>query len=226
MSWHVALFGFILYGTFWASWTWVAISFPMLGNFSTIIPQIFSHTLSFSLLLWDPYKSNVGAFKVVPEVSETVLISFHSFFFILFCFSYFHHSVFQLSQLFCYWFLLGCFKFHLLCCSLLIACSLVPLGPCKLFLVSSPSLSPFYLSVPASILSPRFWIIFTTITLNSFSGRWPISSFFVWSGGFYHAPSSAACFSVFSFCLICWVWGLLSAGCKVLRRSLDLMLVI
>ena len=139
------LFGFILYGTLWASWTWVAISFPMLRNFSTIIPQIFSHTLSFSLLLWDPYKSNAGAFNIVPEVSETVLISF---FFILFCFSYFHHSIFQLSQLFCYWFLLVYFKFQLLCCSLLIACSLVLLGPCKLFLVSSQSLSPFYLSVP------------------------------------------------------------------------------
>ena len=33
--------------------------------------------------------------------------------------------------------------------------------------------------------------------------------------GFYHAPSSAACFSVFSFCLINCVWGLLSRGCKV-----------
>ena len=35
-----------------------------------------------------------------------------------------------------------------------------------------------------SILFPRFWIIFTIITLNSFSGRLPISSSFVWSGGF------------------------------------------
>ena len=28
---------------------------------------------------WDPYNSNVGAFDVVPEVSETILTSFHSF---------------------------------------------------------------------------------------------------------------------------------------------------
>ena len=34
------------------------------------------------------------------------------------------------------------------------------------------------------ILFPRFWIIFSIITLNSFSGRLPISSSFVWSGGF------------------------------------------
>ena len=33
--------------------------------------------------------------------------------------------------------------------------------------------------------------------------------------GFYLAPSSAAYFSVFSFCLIYCVWGLLSAGCRV-----------
>ena len=35
-----------------ASWTWLTISFSMLGKFSTIILQKFSHTLSFSLLLW------------------------------------------------------------------------------------------------------------------------------------------------------------------------------
>ena len=36
-------FGFILLGTLWVSWTWVAISFPILGKFSTIISSsIFS----------------------------------------------------------------------------------------------------------------------------------------------------------------------------------------
>ena len=35
--------GFILFGDFWVSWTWVAISFPILGKFSTIISSsIFS----------------------------------------------------------------------------------------------------------------------------------------------------------------------------------------
>ena len=34
--------GFILFGTLWVSWTWVAISFPILGKFSTIISSIFS----------------------------------------------------------------------------------------------------------------------------------------------------------------------------------------
>ena len=36
-------FGFILFGTLWVSWTWVIISFPILGKFSTIITSsIFS----------------------------------------------------------------------------------------------------------------------------------------------------------------------------------------
>ena len=34
-------------------------------------------------LFWDSYDSNVGAFNIVPEVSEVVLISFNSFFFFL-----------------------------------------------------------------------------------------------------------------------------------------------
>ena len=48
-----------------------------------------------------------------------------------------------------------------------------------------------------STVFPRFWVIFTIITLNSFSGRLPISSSFVWSGGFLLVPSSAVYFSVF-----------------------------
>ena len=44
----------------------------------------------FFLFFLDPYTLNVGAFNV-REVSETVLNSFHSFFFILLCGSYFHY---------------------------------------------------------------------------------------------------------------------------------------
>ena len=43
------LLGFILPGTLCASWTWVAISFPMLGKFSTLISSnIFSGPFSLS----------------------------------------------------------------------------------------------------------------------------------------------------------------------------------
>ena len=62
--------------------------------------NLFKYFLSpflFLFFFWDPYNSNVGAFNVVPEVSETVLSFFHSFSFILFCSSEFHHSVFQVT---------------------------------------------------------------------------------------------------------------------------------
>ena len=51
------------------------------------------------LLLLGPlyYNSNVVVFNVVPEVSETVLNSFHSFFFILLSGSYFHYFIFQVT---------------------------------------------------------------------------------------------------------------------------------
>src|SRR5574338_499451 len=45
-----------------------------------------------------------------------------------------------------------------------------------------------------SILFSRFWIIFTIIIWNSLSGRFPISSSFVWFGG--HLSCS----------FICWVF--------------------
>jgi len=35
----------------------------------------------FVFFFWDSYDSNVGAFNIVPEVSEIVSISFNSFFF-------------------------------------------------------------------------------------------------------------------------------------------------
>ena len=34
----------------------------------------------FVFFFWDSYDMNVGAFDIVPEVSEVVLISFNSFF--------------------------------------------------------------------------------------------------------------------------------------------------
>ena len=40
------------------------------------------------------------------------------------------------------------------------------------------------LFIPASVLFSRFWIIFTISILNSYSGRLPIVSSFVWSGRF------------------------------------------
>ena len=96
------LLGLILYGTLCTSWTWMTISFPMLGKFLTIISSnIFSDPFFLSFFFfWDPYNSNVCVFSVVPEVSDIVLNYFHSFYFILLLGSYFHHFVFQLTYLF------------------------------------------------------------------------------------------------------------------------------
>ena len=62
--------------------------------------KIFLMPFLFLFFFWDPYNSNGGAFDIVPEASETVLSSFHSFYFILLFRSYFHHFVFQLNDLF------------------------------------------------------------------------------------------------------------------------------
>ena len=51
---------------------------------NSLIPFLF-------LFFWDSYNSNVGAFDTVPEVSETIFSSLHSFYFILLSRSYFHH---------------------------------------------------------------------------------------------------------------------------------------
>ena len=104
--------GFILSGTFWVSWTWVTISFPILGKFSTIISSsIFSFLFVF--FFWDSYDSNVGAFNIVPEVSEIVHISFiflfSSLFHLFLPFYLLPHLSYLLPPLFYCWFPPECF---------------------------------------------------------------------------------------------------------------------
>ena len=80
MSWGVWL-GFILSGTLWVSWTWVIISFPILGKFSTSISSKYFIMVFLFVFFWDSYYLNIVAFNTVLEVCEIVLISFNSFFF-------------------------------------------------------------------------------------------------------------------------------------------------
>ena len=103
--------GFILFGTLWVSWTWMAISFPVLGKFSAIISSILS-CLSFFFFFWDSYDSNVGAYKIVPEVSEVVFISFNFFSTLFHLFPPFYlppHLSCLLPLLFYCWFPPECF---------------------------------------------------------------------------------------------------------------------
>ena len=93
---------FILFGTLCASWTSVAISFLILGSFQLLSPQVFSHGLSFCLLLLGLLWFKCWVIWLVPEVSEVVFISFNSFFLFSFCFIYFHHSILYLTYpIFC-----------------------------------------------------------------------------------------------------------------------------
>ena len=167
------------------------ISFPMLGKFSTIISlNIFSYPFFYLL----PLGPNVGVLNVVMEVSGTVLFSFHSFFIFL-CFHYFHHSMFQLT----YPSLLPRSAVVSLKCIFYFNYCVI-IDDCLIFVSSRSLLNTFCMSsthtsilfIYASILFLRFWINFTIITLNSFSGRLPISSSFVWSWGF--LPCSFICY--------------------------------
>ena len=132
----VFLLGFILFGTLWVSWTWVIISFPIFGKFSTIISSIFLMPFHFVFFFWDSYDSNLGVFNIVPEVSGVVLISFNSFFFFPLCFIYFYQSIFYLTYpIFCLRYstvgsLQRVFLSHVLHYSLYIDSFLFLLGPC------------------------------------------------------------------------------------------------
>jgi len=105
----VFLLGFILYGTLCASWTLLAISVYMLGKFSTLISsKIFSYpfflfsssgTPIIRMLVIGP--RGLWNYPQFPEVSETILSSFHSFYFILLFRSYFHYFIFQLTDSLC-----------------------------------------------------------------------------------------------------------------------------
>ena len=83
------ILGLILYGTLCIYCTWVCISSIMLGKFWPIIYSYFFYVISLLFSFLDLYNLNVGAFSVVPEISETVFIPFLSFFLFIFLFLFF-----------------------------------------------------------------------------------------------------------------------------------------
>ena len=123
-----------------------------------------------------PNNLNVGGFDMVPEVSESILSSFHSFYFILLFRTYFHH-----------------FVLHSLIRS---ASDILLLIPSRVFLISVivlffsvclffySSRSLLINSCIVSILFSRFLIIFAIIILNYFSDSVPLSSSFIWTSVF------------------------------------------
>ena len=77
----------------WVYPVWDSLGFLDLGGyFLSHFREVFNYYLKFFLMtflfvffFWDSYNSNVGAFNIVPEVSEVVLISFNSFLFFPLC---------------------------------------------------------------------------------------------------------------------------------------------
>ena len=158
----------------------------------------------FVFFLWDTYDSIVGAFNNVPDVFEIVLTYFNSFFFFPFCFIYLHNSIFHLT-------------YHIF------YPIYSPVGPSRVLLISVIALFLidwlFFISsrpllniscifsilvsrlfIHNSILFSRFWIVFAIIILNSFLGRLPISSSFVWFSG--QLSCSFPCWIFLSFHLV------------------------
>ena len=166
---------------------WLYLS-PHWQTFQLQFLQNFSQCHFFLLLsFWDPYISNVGVFNIVPDVSEAVLNYFHPFFFILLFSSYIHHSVFQLTYLFfCLsYYATGFFQsiFNFSNCVMNI-CLLI----LYFFNVLGDCLTMLIVSCIFSFLLPSLWNIFSTIILNSLSGRLLISSSFIALVSFYLVP--------------------------------------
>ena len=93
----------------WVYPVWESLSFlDVSGYFVSHVRDVFDYNLFkyflrpflFPFFFCDPYDFNIGVLNVIPEVSETVLNSVHSFFFILLLSSYFKPSIFQLTYLF------------------------------------------------------------------------------------------------------------------------------
>ena len=81
---EVFCLGFILFGTLWVSWTWVIISFPILGKFSTIISSIFSWSFFLSSSSEIPMIQMLGHLTLSQKSLRLslfllILFSFHCF---------------------------------------------------------------------------------------------------------------------------------------------------
>ena len=112
---------FILFGTPWVSWTWVIISFPILGKFSTII--------SSSIFSWSSFLSSSSGTPIIRMLGHLTLsqrsLRLCSFLLIRFLFSsllhlflpfcILPHLSYLLPLLFYCWFPPECF-FNLIYC--------------------------------------------------------------------------------------------------------------
>ena len=167
----VFLLGFILYGTLCASWTWLTISFSVLGNFSTIISSKFYH-----ILLFFSSSSGTPIIQILVHlIWSQRSLRLSSAFFILFTLFWSSEGISTILS-----------SSSLICSS---NSDILLLMPSRVFLISVivlfASVCVFFNSSRCllidsyifSILFTRlFEIIFTIIILNSFSSRLSNSS--------------------------------------------------
>jgi len=96
----VFLLGFILYETLCASWTWLTISFSMLGQLSTIISsKIFSYPFFFSASSGTPVIQMLVCL-ISSQRSLRLSAALFIVYFTLIFRSYCHHFIFQLTDSF------------------------------------------------------------------------------------------------------------------------------
>ena len=96
--------GFILFGTLWVFWTWVIISFPISGKFSTIISScIFSWPFFLSSSSGTPMIRMLGCLTLSQRslrLSSFLLILFSSLFHLFLPFYLLPHLSYLLPLLF------------------------------------------------------------------------------------------------------------------------------
>ena len=127
---------FILFGTLWVSWTWVIISSPILGKFTTIISSsIFSRSFFLSSSSGTPMIQMLGRLKLSQislRLSSFLLIHFYFFLSDSFISTILSTTSLILSSasIILLFFPPECFLSHLLHYSLYIDSFLFLLGPC------------------------------------------------------------------------------------------------
>ena len=177
--------GFILFGTLWVSWTWVIISFPILGKFSTII--------SSSIFSWSFFLSSSSGTPMIQMLGHLTLThrSLRLCWFLLIRFSFFLSDSFisttlsspslilSSASIFYYLFPQECFLISFI--ALFVIYWLIFISYRSLLNLSCIfSILVSRLFICNSILFSRFWIIFTIIW-NSLSGRSPVFCLVWWA---------------------------------------------
>ena len=169
--------GFILFRTLWVSWTWVIISFPILGKFSAII--------SWSIFSWSFFLSSSSGTPMTQMLGHLTLsqrsLRLSSFLLVHFCFfpsDSFISTILSSTSLILssvsvilLFVASRVFLSHLLHYSLYIDSFLFLLGLCQTFLASSQSLSPGYLSV-----TPFWFQDFGSFSLSLFRILYQVDS--------------------------------------------------